>query len=538
MPLCTALLRTWAPLLGLSLLAGPALAQGTYKIGEINSYKAQPAFLEPYKKGMELAVEQVNASGGIAGRKLQLIVRDDNANPGDAVRAAEELLDGLLDVSRLDAGGLRPTLSDFDAAVLVRELAAQYTPVAAGRGLRLHVFARPAWVRSDRRLLRRVLQNFMANALRYTRSGRIVLALRVRGGQVELQVWDTGPGIPEHHMQQIFNEFHRYQQPFDWGEQGLGLGLSICHSLVRGMGGTIEVDSVPGEGTQFTIRLPAAMSRPGADARELSSTPALRASSTSGCILVIDDESFVLRTIERVLRRYPVTCVSNVQDALALCAHEDFDVILCDLMMPVTDGVAIHAALQSSAPHLLGRMIFCSGGAFTPRAQAFAASVTNRLLEKPVRPAELRRAVAEVMAQDPDPAAASAAVHGVALGVLRRGLELKSRHGLAGAGRAPVRRRGRGGLGQRIAAGRAVRGPGAHQSRARRTPHRVARIGRAHGQQGSVTELAGRRARIGGRTSARGAVEDPRRWTGHRPKRSSLTIESALHARASARRRP
>ena len=92
MPLCTALLRTWAPLLGLSLLAGPALAQGAYKIGEINSYKAQPAFLEPYKKGMELAVEQVNASGGIAGRKLQLVVRDDNANPGDAVRAAEELL--------------------------------------------------------------------------------------------------------------------------------------------------------------------------------------------------------------------------------------------------------------------------------------------------------------------------------------------------------------------------------------------------------------------------------------------------------------
>ena len=92
MPLCTALLRTWAPLLGLILLAGPALAQGTYKIGEINSYKAQPAFLEPYKKGMELAVEQVNASGGIAGRKLQLVVRDDNANPGDAVRAAEELL--------------------------------------------------------------------------------------------------------------------------------------------------------------------------------------------------------------------------------------------------------------------------------------------------------------------------------------------------------------------------------------------------------------------------------------------------------------
>ena len=90
MPLCTALLRTWAPCWP-EPAGWPALAQGTYKIGEINSYKAQPAFLEPYKKGMELAVEQVNASGGIAGRKLQLIVRDDNANPATPC-AAEELL--------------------------------------------------------------------------------------------------------------------------------------------------------------------------------------------------------------------------------------------------------------------------------------------------------------------------------------------------------------------------------------------------------------------------------------------------------------
>ena len=69
-----------------------ALAQGTIKIGEINSYKAQPAFLEPYKKGMELAVEQINAAGGLNGKKVQLITRDDNANPGDAVRVAEELI--------------------------------------------------------------------------------------------------------------------------------------------------------------------------------------------------------------------------------------------------------------------------------------------------------------------------------------------------------------------------------------------------------------------------------------------------------------
>ncbi len=92
MPLCTALLRTLLPLWGVGLMAGSALAQAPIRIGEINSYKAQPAFLEPYRKGMELAVDEVNAAGGIAGRKIELIIRDDNASPGDAVRAADELL--------------------------------------------------------------------------------------------------------------------------------------------------------------------------------------------------------------------------------------------------------------------------------------------------------------------------------------------------------------------------------------------------------------------------------------------------------------
>jgi PAS domain-containing protein len=113
-----------------------------------------------------------------------------------SLRAAEELLDGLLDVSRLDAGGMHADVREFDVSEVLQELAAQYAPVAAGRNLKLHVHAPHLWVRSDRRLLRRVLQNFMANALRYTRSGRIVLGARLRGQQVELQVFDTGPASP------------------------------------------------------------------------------------------------------------------------------------------------------------------------------------------------------------------------------------------------------------------------------------------------------------------------------------------------------
>src|SRR5690606_11110593 len=145
--------------------------------------------------------------------------------------AAEELLDGLLDVSRLDAGAQSPELTNFDAGELLRELAAQYAPMAVARGIVVRVHAGELAVRSDRRLLRRVLQYFLANARRSPRKGRIVMAARARGLDVALQVWDTGPGIPEHQMRQIYDEFHRFRQPFDWDERGLGLGLSICQRI-------------------------------------------------------------------------------------------------------------------------------------------------------------------------------------------------------------------------------------------------------------------------------------------------------------------
>src|SRR5690606_9916826 len=148
-----------------------------------------------------------------------------------SLRTAEELLEGLLDVSRLDAGALKPELGVIRAREMLQHLADQYAPMAMRRGLTLRIYGRDACVFSDPRLLRRVLQNFLADALRYTQQGRIVLGARLRGQEVEFQVWDTGQGIPEHHIQQIYAEFHRYEQPFDWDGRGLGLGLSICQRI-------------------------------------------------------------------------------------------------------------------------------------------------------------------------------------------------------------------------------------------------------------------------------------------------------------------
>ncbi len=307
-----------------------------------------------------------------------------------SLRAAEELLDGLLDVSRLDAGGLQPTIGDFDVSLLMRELAAQYTPVAAGRGLRLHVFARPAWVRSDRRLLRRVLQNFLANALRYTRTGRIVLAVRIHGDEVELQVWDTGPGIPEHHMRQIFDEFHRYQQPFDWGEQGLGLGLSICQRISRLLGHALNARSQVGRGSMFSITLPKVPAPPQLPVTRQRSAFADDDSLAGLRVLCVDNDQEILDGMRALLGRWQVQVItaSTVDMALEKLGEQP-DVMLVDYHLhDRMDGLDTLVALRDAAGRPLPGALLTADG--RDELKHLARERGYRVLTKPVKPASLR----------------------------------------------------------------------------------------------------------------------------------------------------
>ncbi|RBB04864.1 PAS domain-containing hybrid sensor histidine kinase/response regulator, partial [Xanthomonas oryzae] len=309
-----------------------------------------------------------------------------------SLRAAEELLDGLLDVSRLDAGGLRPTVEGFDASALMHELAAQYAPVAASRGLRLQVHSRPIWVRSDRRLLRRVMQNFLANALRYTRQGRIVLGMRGRGQQVELQVWDTGPGIPEHHMRQIFEEFRRYQQPFDWGEQGLGLGLSICQRISRLLDHDLSARSQVGRGSMFSILLPRVAPVP---VTLLLPATVARASpsgdSLAGLrVLCVDNDREILDGMRALLGRWQVEVItaSTVDQALER-AREQPDLMLVDYHLhDRMDGLDTLDAVQAAAPAPIAGALLTADG--RDELKQLARERGYRLLTKPVKPASLR----------------------------------------------------------------------------------------------------------------------------------------------------
>jgi PAS domain S-box-containing protein len=221
-------------------------------------------------------------------------------------------------------------------------------------------------------------------------------------GRVKIEITDTGVGIPATVLPRIFDPFFTTRAI----GQGLGLGLAIVHGIVTDLGGEVVVRSEPGGGSIFTVLLPPA--QPGAAAPRQAppsiTAPApgpaaaggAEAAPTAGTsILVIDDEPLVGRAITRMLvPPHQVTWVGSAAEALALLGSTPFDTILCDLMMPDMTGMALHDQLRAQAPALASRMVFLTGGAFTPEASEFLDRVPNVRLEKPFTPAELRAAVA------------------------------------------------------------------------------------------------------------------------------------------------
>jgi Na+/proline symporter/CheY-like chemotaxis protein len=312
-----------------------------------------------------------------------------------ALRAAEDLLDGLLDVSRLDAGALAPEWVSIDAAALLHELAAQYAPSAESRGLRLRVHApEGVAVRSDRRLLRRALQNFIANAMRYTREGGVLLALRARGDTAEFQIWDTGPGIQQHHLQQIFEEFRRFDTPQDnvgiGGERGLGLGLSICQRIARTLDHPLSVRSRIGHGSVFAIRAPRAANMPAAIVHDMRP----QTDSLAGLrVLCVDNDPDILDGMRALLERWHVDAIlaANVDDALAALdvQHTPLDIALVDYHLhDRLDGLGMIVELRRRAGRDIPAALLTGDGSDAVKHAAREHGCI--VLTKPVKPASLR----------------------------------------------------------------------------------------------------------------------------------------------------
>ena len=303
-------------------------------------------------------------------------------------RAAEDLLDALLDVSRLDAGSYRPEVAPFALADMFDSLKQQFAVVAEQRGLSLHVVPTTLAVRSDAQLLRRVVANFLSNALRYTRVGGVVVGARRLGDQVRVEVWDSGPGIADEQRTRIFGEFQRLDRPSPWGEKGLGLGLSICDRLAGILGHTLDLRSRVGHGSCFAITVPRAdavsrkrhssMARPGGEQLPLT-------------VLCLDNDETILEGMRALLGRWGVDCRTaiDVAAAEAVLADTRVDLILADYHLgDGLDGLEALGRLASKLALLPPAALVTADGSTELKQRARALGYP--LLHKPVKPAALR----------------------------------------------------------------------------------------------------------------------------------------------------
>jgi signal transduction histidine kinase len=247
--------------------------------------------------------------------------------------------------------------------------------------------------------LGQVFLNLVVNAAHAIREGnvegnRIRIATRVDdAGQIVVEIADTGAGIAPENLSRIFDAFFTTKP----AGVGTGLGLSICHRIVTDLGGTIAVESELGKGTTFRLTLPRAGV---AEVPQAAAPPAPAAAARRGRILLIDDDPAIGRTLTRLFGQdHDLTLVDGAAEALAiLSSGRTFDVIFCDLMMPQMTGMDLHALIARDVPGQLERMVFMTGGAFTPGAQAFLESVPNTRIDKPFDLRQLRAIVAERLA--------------------------------------------------------------------------------------------------------------------------------------------
>jgi PAS domain S-box-containing protein len=254
--------------------------------------------------------------------------------------------------------------------------------------------------------LGQLVLNLLMNAAEAVREGHATEnEVRVRvhpddEGRIVLEVIDTGEGIPPSVRERIFDPFFT-TKPVG---VGTGLGLAICRGIVTSHGGEIEVESSPGKGSTFRVRL-----RPSAEQRRAgelaapapaAAEPAPEASRVRARVLVIDDEPRVGDLLVRLLSpAFDASLEPRAASALErIKAGEHFDAILCDLMMPDMTGMDLQEALERDLPALAGRTVFMTGGAFTPRAQAFVERYPTRLLQKPFRMSDVHDAVARIVA--------------------------------------------------------------------------------------------------------------------------------------------
>jgi signal transduction histidine kinase/CheY-like chemotaxis protein len=315
---------------------------------------------------------------------------------GAAMVAINELFNALLDISKLDAGVLSIDIVEFPVAQVLKRIESTFAATAREKELSFRLVSSSAWVHSDPILLERILLNLVSNAIRYTAVGGVVVGCRRRGETVRIEVWDSGPGIPEDQRRNVFSEFYRLTGRNTHG--GLGLGLAIVDRLCGLLGHPIELASTVGKGSRFSITLPLAVAQ--ATFVEAHDILPLLADVYSGkLVLVIDDDPLVLDGMGGLLRNWgcQVVTATSPDDFLAGLPCQDVpDLIISDYCLAEGhSGIKAIDDLRAS----YGAQIpaFLISGDTAPACLREAQESGHYLLHKPVPPMKLRAMLQQLL---------------------------------------------------------------------------------------------------------------------------------------------
>jgi len=312
-----------------------------------------------------------------------------------SLEAVEEIIGALLDISRLDTGALKPDIASFRIDELLRQLEVEFAPLAREKGLRLVFVPSSLTVRSDRRLLRRLLQNLVSNAVKYTKAGRVLVGCRRRGRHLRIDVYDTGIGIPKSKQRIVFTEFHRLEQGAKVA-RGLGLGLSIVERIGRVLDHKVRLTSAVERGSHFSVEVPLAPAAAKPRSRSEPKSVDMRR-LTGMAVLCIDNDLKILDGMKTLLGGWGCRVIAATDLAAAADALRDEKTapagLLVDYHLDHGDGIAAIADLRRRYGSGLPAILVTADRTAAVREAANAQDI--QLLNKPIKPAALRALLAQ-----------------------------------------------------------------------------------------------------------------------------------------------
>ncbi|WP_213772328.1 hybrid sensor histidine kinase/response regulator [Bradyrhizobium sp. dw_78] len=316
-------------------------------------------------------------------------------NIDDSLEAIEEILGALLDISRLDAGAMTTSVTSFKIGDLMRSLEIEFAPMARAKGLKLTFVPCSLPVESDRLLLRRLLQNLISNAIKYTPRGRVMIGCRRRGQSLQICIYDTGVGIPTLKRGEIFKEFHRLEQGARIA-RGLGLGLSIVERLARVLNHGIALDSNVSGGSLFSVTVPTAKAV-NYTAAVTSATPLSKAPMSGTLIVCIENDAAILDGMRTLLTAWDAEVIAVADPDAAIeaidAAGGRVTGLLVDYHLDRGNGLAAIRDIRRRFGESLPAILITADR--SPHVRAAAREEQIAVLNKPVKPASLRALIGQ-----------------------------------------------------------------------------------------------------------------------------------------------